>query len=77
MATIYKRKEREGKYQVKIRRTGYSSKTRLFNSLKNARAWARLMEGNLDKEDINGRDLTKHTLTKLVSRYINVVLCYK
>ena len=70
-------KEREGKYQVKIRRVGFSTKTKLFRSLKDARACARLMEGNLDKHDINDRDNTKYTLTKLVDRYINVVLCYK
>ena len=51
MATIYKMKEREGKYQVKIRRVGFSTKTKLFRSLKDARAWGRLMEGNLDREN--------------------------
>ena len=66
MATIFKRKDKVGKYHVKIRRTGYSVKTRLFRSLKEARAWARLMEGSLDKRDINDKDNTKYTLTKLV-----------
>ena len=39
IATIYKMKERENKYQAKIRRTGYSAKTKLFRSLKEARGW--------------------------------------
>ena len=51
MATIFKRKDKVGKYHVKIRRTGFSTKTKDFRSLKDARAWARLMEGNLDKHE--------------------------
>ena len=66
MATIFKRKDKVGKYHVKIRRTGFSTKTKDFRSLKDARAWVRLMEGNLDKYDINDKDNTKYTLTKLV-----------
>lgn len=77
MATIFKRKDKDGKYHVKIRRTGFSTKTKDFRSLKDARAWARLMEGNLDRQNISGRDKTKYSLTTLVSRYINVVLTYK
>ena len=51
MATIIKRKDRDNKYHVIIRRAGYSTKTKLLRSLKDARAWGRLMEGNLDREN--------------------------
>ena len=41
MATIFKRKDKVGKYHVKIRRTGFSTKTKDFRSLKDARWLAR------------------------------------
>ena len=77
MASIIKRRDRKGKYLVFIRRAGYTTKTKYFTTLRDARAWSRLMEGNLDKRNIKGKDNSNYTLTKLIHRYINVVLTYK
>lgn len=52
MASIQKRKTKRGtKYRVQVRRTGHRSISKVFNTKKEADAWARLMDGNSDHID--------------------------
>jgi hypothetical protein len=46
MASIRKR---GNKYHVQVRRVGQASVTKTFHELKDAKAWARLMEVKADK----------------------------
>jgi len=51
MATI---RRRGVKWQVQFRRVGFRSVSRSFNVLKDAHAWARLMEVQADRRDLPG-----------------------
>lgn len=71
MATIRKR---TNKWQVLIRRQGLTT-SRSFLILKDAQAWARLMEAQADRGALppDPRALEKLTLGQLVTRYRDTV----
>jgi integrase len=72
MATI---RRRGAKWQVQFRRVGFHSVSRSFNVLKDAHAWARLMEVQADRRDLpnDPRALQQATLGQLVERYRDTV----
>jgi integrase len=68
MASIRKR---GNKYQVQVRRIGQASTSKSFHELKDAKAWARLMEVKADKGDLlaDPKILKQTTLAEIVRRY--------
>jgi hypothetical protein len=72
MATIRKK---GSKWQVQVRRRGTRPVSRTFLSRKDAEAWARHMEGQIDRSDLpaDPRVLERHTLGELVVRYLETV----
>jgi len=76
MATIRKRND---KFQVQIRREGSSCISRTFLTHKDAKAWARLTELELDKNGLIPcrKELRRIKLSVLVERYLNEVVPHK
>ena len=72
MATIRKR---GAKWQVQVRRVGFRSVSSSFHVLKDAQAWARLMEVHADRRDLphDHKALGQVTLGDLVKRYRDTV----
>ena len=72
MATIRKREARDGKtrYQVQIRLRGESPRTRTFNRLTDAKAWAREIESKMARgQYVPTTKERKRTLADLVDKY--------
>jgi hypothetical protein len=72
MATIRKR---GAKWQVQIRRVGVRPVSRSFHVRKDAEAWARQMEVEVDRHDLprDLKALKRVTLGQLVERYRDTV----
>lgn len=69
MASILKRAPKQ--WQAKIRRAGYPSKTATFETKKEAEAWARDIERDMDKGVyINTSEAESITLRKVLNRYL-------
>jgi hypothetical protein len=67
MATIRRRNSR---YQVQVRRLGHPTQSRTFLTLKDAQAWARMVELQADRHDLphNPKVLQQTTLGELVTQ---------
>jgi len=76
MASIRKHR---GKYQVQIRRRGYPSISRSFHQLKDAKEWARQMEVQADRQELepDRKVLDTISLGALVKRYRDEVAARK
>jgi hypothetical protein len=72
MASIRKR---GNKYQVQVRRIRQASTSKSFHQLKDAKAWARLMEVKADKGDLlaDPKILKQTTLAEIVRRYRDTI----
>ena len=71
MATLRKRGD---KYQVQIRRVGQAPVSKTFHELKDARAWARMMEVRADQGELpTDRKALNVTLGELVNRYRDTI----
>jgi integrase len=72
MATIRRRGK---KFEVQIRRTGQRRVSKSFNALSDARAWARHMEVQADRNGLplDGKVLQRVTLGELVKRYRDTI----
>ncbi len=72
MASILKRAPKQ--WQAKIRRAGYPSKTATFETKKEAEAWARDIERDMDKGVyINTSEAQSITLRKVLNRYLTEI----
>ena len=71
----YIRKHR-GKYQVQIRRKGFSPRSKSFVLLSDAKEWATLQERKADRGELgpDRKELENITLADLVTRYRNEVV---
>ncbi len=73
MATITQRTDRTGQmigWQAKIRRKGYSAESRSFATKRDAEAWARSLEGEMDKGIfVSRREAEATTLREALDRY--------
>lgn len=76
MATFRKR---NGKWQVQVRRKGFSPITKSFASKADAQEWARHIEGQADRQELgpDRRELKAITLSDLVTRYLKEVVPQK
>lgn len=76
MATFRKR---NGKWQVQVRRKGFSPITKSFASKADAQEWARHIEGQADRQELgpDRRELRAITLSDLVTRYLDEVVPHK
>ncbi len=74
MASIRKR---NGKWQVQVRRTVHGSASRTFAYRKDALAWARTTEADLESGRGKTRAITHTTLGKLLTRYRDEVVVHK
>lgn len=73
MATITEREN--GKWQAKVRRSGWPTESRTFRTKKDAEAWARATEREMDVGGfISSNDAEKTTFTSVSLRYRNEVL---
>ena len=71
MASI---RNRNGKWQVRISRQGYPSKTKTFNSRGLAEKWAKLIENGIDSIDYQNTNLARHMKFKdAIERYLHEV----
>jgi hypothetical protein len=71
MATF---RNRDGKWQARVRRLGYAAITKSFITLQDAEKWARFIEVDLDKNSYNNTNLAeKTTLKDLIERYMREV----
>jgi integrase len=71
MATF---RNRDGKWQARVRRQGYAAITKSFITLQDAEKWARSIEVDLDKNIYNNTNLAeKTTLKDLIERYTREV----
>ena len=70
MATI---RFRKGKYQAQVRRQGFPRQYRSFLSKKEAQAWARRTETQLEMGEIPSRVNSDLTLADLIIRYRETV----
>lgn len=69
MATI--RKTIHGTWQVQIRRKGYPTQTSTFDKKSDAEAWARNVEGEMDKGEFKDRrNAQSTTLYEVLQRYL-------
>lgn len=73
MATITQRTDRAGQsvgWQAKIRRKGYPTESRTFATKREAEAWARGLEGEMDQGVfVSRREAESTTLTEALDRY--------
>jgi integrase len=76
MATIRRRRD---KYEVQIRRSGLPHLSKSFHVLKDAQAWARHKEVQVDRRDmpVDPKALQQVTLGELVTRYRDTVSVHK
>ncbi|HMM74978.1 MAG TPA: site-specific integrase [Gammaproteobacteria bacterium] len=72
MATIQKLERKDGtRYRVLIRRAGYKTTTKVFEKKRDAEAWARSLEGNIDRvDDMPGIEARRHTLADAIDGFI-------
>ena len=71
MATITQRK---AGYQAQVRRKGYPTRSKCFAVLRDAEAWARQLEHELDRGIFLDRfEADKHTLADILDRYAREV----
>ena len=79
MATINTHTAKDGSksYKVRIRRKGQPVQTASFSSLREARHWATMREGEI----LTGRHFPekkpKHTLSELLDRYVHDIMPHK
>jgi hypothetical protein len=79
MATINVHQAKDGSktYRVRVRRKGEPTQTASFPSLKDARKWATMVEGDI----IAGRHFPtrkpKHTLSASLERYVQEIMPWK
>ena len=76
MATISKR----GSYQFQaiIRRTGYPTQTKTFETRKDAERWVRDIESKVDQGLFKDRrEVEQTTLAEALDRYLLTVTCHK
>jgi hypothetical protein len=79
MATInvHQAKDSSKTYRVRVRRQGKPTQTASFPSLKDARKWATMVEGDI----IAGRHFPtrtpKHTLSESLERYVQEIMPWK
>lgn len=71
----YIRKHR-GKFQVQVRRKGFSPITKSFNLLADAKEWARHIERQADRGELgpDRKELERITLADLIKRYLKDVI---
>ena len=74
MASI---RRRLGRYEVRIRRVGFTPVAKTFNTLKSARQFAREVEANQDNHFLVYKPNEKHSLKDIVHRYMEEVVPYK
>ena len=71
MATF---RNRDGKWQARVRRQGYAAITKSFITLQDAEKWARSIEVDLDKNSYSNTNLAeKTTFKELIERYMREV----
>jgi integrase len=71
MATITRRK---AGYQVQVRRTGYPTRSKSFTALRDAEAWGRQIENELDRGlYLDRTEADKQTLGSILGRYLREV----
>jgi integrase len=71
MAAITKRKSG---YQAEIRRKGYPTVSKMFSSRKDAEAWARLIESEMDRGSFVDRtEAERTTLNDILERYVREI----
>ena len=71
MATITRRK---AGYQVQVRRMGYPTRSKCFTALRDAEAWARQIENELDRGlYLDRTEADKQTLGSILDRYLREV----
>ena len=71
MATF---RNRDGKWQARVRRQGYAGITKSFTTLQDAEKWARSIEIELDKNTYTNTNLAEKTTFKvLIERYMREV----
>ena len=71
MATF---RNRDGKWQARVRRQGYAAITKSFITLQYAEKWARSIEVDLDKNSYSNTNLAeKTTFKELIERYMHEV----
>lgn len=70
MATISKRRRADGqfRYQVTIRKKGFSSLSKSFTSKRDAQAWARRMESDMELGEVSQGSLV-YTFSDLCGKY--------
>ena len=67
-------RNRDGKWQARVRRQGYAGITKSFITLQDAEKWARSIEVELDKKTYTNTNLAeKTTLKALIERYMREV----
>lgn len=71
MATTQKLERKDGaRYRVLIRRAGYKVVTKVFDKKRDAEAWARSLEGNIDRvDDLPSVDARRHTLADALDEF--------
>ena len=77
MASIQKRKTRDGKlrYRVLVRLKGHSVQSATFSRKTDARRWAERTESDIREGRYFGRiEARRHTLGELIDRYATMVL---
>ena len=80
MATIEKRTNNEGatSYRVKVRLRGYPSQTATFTRLTDAKKWIQDTESAIrEGRHFKTSEAKKHTVKKLIERYIKEILPQK
>lgn len=80
MASIEERTTSDGKirYRVQIRLKGYPVQTATFNRKTDAKKWAQQTEVSIKEgRHFKTSESKKHTLGKLIDRYISTILPYK
>lgn len=80
MATIDKRTATDGSisYRVRVRKQGYPTRTKSFRRKTDAQAWARQLEGKIDRgQSIPTQEAAKRTLGNAIDRYVEHVLPFK
>lgn len=76
MATIVNRGKRQ--WQVKVRRKGYPTETKTFDTKKEAEEWAAIVEGKMAAcEYVDMRAASKTTLRQVFERYLEEVVPYR
>src|SRR5262245_2171992 len=78
MATINAHTSKTGQttYRVRVQKKGYPTQTATFPSLREARRWATMIEGQI-AEGRHFPQKSTHTLSELITRYIADVMPHK